>query len=56
MSQKEHYQVYPTGSCAGKFYGTARIHKLSPDGNLRCIDTANYQLAKYLTQLLLPLA
>ena len=34
LSQKEYYQLYPTGSCAGKFYGTAKIHKLPPDGNI----------------------
>ena len=28
------YQLYPTGSCAGKFCGTAEIHKLSPEGNI----------------------
>ena len=34
LSQKEYYQLYPTGSCAGKFYGTAKIHKLPPHGNI----------------------
>ena len=34
LSQKECYKLYPTGSCAGKFYETAKIHKLSPDGNI----------------------
>ena len=64
LSQKEYYQLCPTASCAGKFYGTAKIHKLPPDGNINNlplrpiisnIDTASYQLAKYLTQLLSPL-
>ena len=64
LSQKEYYQLYTTGSCAGKFYGTAKIHKLPPDGNISNlplgpiilnIDTASYQLAKYLAQLLSPL-
>ena len=32
--QKECYQLYLTGSCAGKFYGTVKIHKLPPDGNI----------------------
>ena len=32
LSSKEYYQLYPTGSCAGKFYGTAKIHKLPPNG------------------------
>ena len=34
LSQKEYYQLYPTGSCAGIFYRTAKIHKLPPDGNI----------------------
>ena len=64
LPQKEYYQLYPTGSCAGKFYGTAKIHKLPPDGNISNlplipiipnIGTASYQLAKYLAQLLSPL-
>ena len=63
LSQKE-YQLYPTGSCAGKFYRTAKIHKLPPDGNISNlpltpmisnIGTASYQLAKYLAQVLSPL-
>ena len=24
LSSKEYYQLYPTGSCPGKFYGTAK--------------------------------
>ena len=28
------YQLNSTGSCAGKFYGTAKIHKLPPEGNI----------------------
>ena len=55
LSQKEYYQTYPRGSCAGKFCGTAKIHKLPPDGNINNlllkpiisnIGTASYQLAK----------
>ena len=34
LSQKEYYQLYPTGSYTGKFCKTAKIHKLSPDGNI----------------------
>ena len=61
MSQKQYYQLYPTGPCAEKFYGATKIHKLPPDGNksklplrpiISNIGTASYQLAKYLTQLL----
>ena len=64
LLQKEYCQLYPTGSWAGKFYGTARIHKLAPDRNISNlplrliisnIGTSSYQLAKYLTQLSSPL-
>ena len=34
LSQKQYCQLYPTGSCPGKFYRTAKIHKLIPDGNI----------------------
>ena len=53
------------GSCAGKFYGTAKIHNLPLNGfidNLPLrpiisnIGTPSYQLAKYLAKLLFPLA
>ena len=55
LSQKEYYQLYRTGSCAGKFYGTAKVYKLPPDGNISNlplrpivlnIGTTSYQLAK----------
>ena len=58
--------LYPTGSIPGRFYGTAKIHKLKEDDyhvdNLPIrpivsnIGTASYQLAKYLAQLLRPLS
>ena len=57
-------QLYPTGSCPGKFYGTAKIHKLkNGDGIDKLplrpivsnIGTATYQTAKYLAKLLAPL-
>ena len=62
---KEYYQLYPTGSCPGKFYGPVKIHKLPSNGfidNLpmrpvvSIIGIASYQLAKYLAKLLYPLA
>ena len=65
LSSKEYYQLYPTGSCPGKFYGTAKIHKLPPNGfidNLprrpiiSTIGSASYQPAKYLAKLLYPIA
>ena len=57
LSQKEYCQLYPTGSCAGKFYVIAKIYKLPPDGNISNltlrpiisnIGIASYQLGKYL--------
>ena len=65
LSSKEYYQLYPTGSCAGKFYGTLNINKVPPNGfidNLpqtpivSNIGTASYQLTKYLAKFLSPLA
>ena len=55
---------YPTGSAPGKFYGNAKIHKLSSndvnDLPLRPIvpniGTATYETAKYLAKLLSPLS
>ena len=53
LSPKEYYQLYPTGSYVGRFYGTEKIHKLPLNGfidNLPLrpitlnIDTARYQL------------
>ena len=61
ISSKEHYQLYPTDSFPGKFYGTEKIHNLPPNGlieNLPLrpivsnIGTASYQLAEYLANLL----
>ena len=58
-------KIYPTGSAPGKFYGTAEIHKLSPDDNINDlqlrpivsnIGTATYRLSKYLAKLLSPLS
>ena len=65
LSSKEFYQLYPTGSCPGKFYSTVKIHKLPLNGfidnlplrpTVSNIGTASFQLAKYLAKLLSPLA
>ena len=54
-------KIYPTGSAPGKFYGTAKIHKLSPNDTINKlslrptvsnIGTATYHLSKYLAKLL----
>ena len=64
LSEQEYKKLYPTGSCPGKFYGTAKIHKLPVDGGINelpirpivsNLNTATYNLAKYLSKLLSPL-
>ena len=64
VSEQEYKQLYPTGSCPGKFYGTVKIHKLSLNGKVddlplrpivSNINTATYNLAKFLSNLLAPL-
>ena len=59
---KEVYQkLYPTGSSPGKFYGTAKIHKLQPNQGIdelplrpiiSNINTATYELTRYLAKAL----
>ena len=34
LFEKEYKKLYPTGSCPGKCYGTAKIHKLSGNGGI----------------------
>ena len=57
------YKQYSTGSSPGKFYGTAKIHKLSQGDQVEklpirpiffIIDTAIYRLAIHLAKLLPP--
>ena len=63
LPEKVYKKLYPTGSCPGKFYGNAKVHKLSTnnvdDLTLRPIvsniGTATYETAKYLASLLAPL-
>ena len=64
FTEQEYKKLYPTGSCPWKFYGTAKIHKIPVNGNsndlpiriiVSNINTATYNLAKYLTKLLAPL-
>ena len=65
ISKTEYLQLYPTGSSPGKFYGTAKIHKLPNGGNITelplgpivsNIGTASYYLSTYLAKLLSPLS
>ena len=64
LSEQEYKKFYPTGSCQGKFYGTAKIYKLPVNGGINelpiqqivsNLTTATYNLAKYLSKLLSPL-
>ena len=61
---QEYKKLYPTGSCPEKLYGTAKIHKIPVNGNIddlpirpivSNINTVTYNIARYLTKLLVPL-
>ena len=66
LPEKVYKTVYPTGSRPGKFYGTAKLHKLTEQRNtvtdlpvrpiVSNIGTSTYQLSKYLSKLLYPLS
>ena len=63
---KEVYQkLYPKGLSPGKFYGTAKTDKLSPNKGIdelplrpiiSNINTATYELARYLAKVFSPLS
>ena len=64
LSEHEYKVLYPSGSSPGKFYGTAKIHKVFGNGNvdqfpIRSIasnlNTATHQLAKHFSKILSPL-
>ena len=65
FSKQEYKRLYPTGSAPARFYGTGKIHKLKNDRAvdelpirpiISNINTASYQLEKYLAKLLSPLS
>ena len=65
LSPKEYLNIYPTGSSPGKFYGTAKKHKITPTETIddlpihpiiSNIGNVSYQFAKYLAKLLPPLS
>ena len=65
LTDQEYKRLYPSGSAPGKFYGTAKLHKISINDGvdkltirliISNIGTPSYQLAKYLAKLLSPLA
>ena len=64
LSEHEYKVLYPPGSSPGKFYGTAKIHKVTRNGNrdqllirpiVSNLNTATYQLTKHLSKILSPL-
>ena len=61
LSEHEYKMLYPSGSSPGKFCDTAEIHKVPGNGNIEQLpirrivsnlNTATYQLAKYLSKTL----
>ena len=61
LAIQEYHRLYPTGSCSGKFYGIAKIHKLKLNDKVdqllirlivSNIGTATYNLARHHTKLL----
>ena len=65
FTQQEYKRLYPARSNAGKFHGTAKLHKLRTFGTadqlpllpvISNIGTTSYQLSKHLSELLLSLS
>ena len=65
LTDQEYKRLYPSGSAPGKFYSTAKLHKISINDGVdkltirpitSNIGTPTYQLGKYLAKLLSPLA
>ena len=65
LTDQEYKRLYPSGSAPGKFYGTAKLHKISINDDvdellirpiISNIGIPTYQLAKNLAKLLSPLA
>ena len=63
LTNSEYKQLYPAGSSPERLYGTAKIHKLSNDANIRKLpirpiisdfSIAKYHASKYLSKLLSP--
>ena len=67
IGEDTYSSIYPSGSNPGKFYGTAKVHKVDlKDSNcleelpirpiISNIGTATHKIARYLSKLLAPLA
>ena len=61
---QDYKHLYPTGLYPDKFYGTAKLHKIQPNGRaddlpirpiVSNIGTATYNLSNYLAKMLAPL-
>ena len=66
IGEEEYQKIYPSGSNPGKFYGTAKIHKVKPEDEDKLeklplrpivsnIGTATHKTAQFLCRLLTPL-
>ena len=64
LTIQEYKRLYLSGSCPGKFYGTAKLHKIDSKGlvddlpikpTIYNINTSTYNYSKYLAKLLAPL-
>ena len=65
LSPNIYSNIYPSGLCPAKFYGTAKIYKMSPNDSVQHlpiltivsnIETATCHLSKYLASLMSPLS
>ena len=65
LLEEVYQKLYPTGLSPGKFYGTAKIHKLQPNQGIdelplrpiiSNINTATCELTRYLAKALSPLS
>ena len=65
LSKQDYIRLYPKDSAPGKFYGTAKKHKMPINGTIQDlplrpivlnIQTASNHLAKYLAKILSPLS
>ena len=65
LTTTQYRKIYPTGSNPGRFYGTAKVHKLKENDGVADlplrpivsnIGSASYELAKFLAHFLAPLS
>ena len=67
IGEENYTKIYPSGSNPGKFYGTAKVHKVRPDDQNKIeklplrpiisnVGTATHKTAQYLCSMLTPLS